>query len=132
MPTLLYIGRTSPAYSPKELLKYARLYFRRVYSADRGGIITRTLNSETDLILLNADDEELTLTFVPTNRDIYKILLACPRLKKICIHPHVLNRMPCIGQTLLYMQKVTVVADDYIPLGAIEIGPIPAELIEIS
>ena len=25
VPTLLYIGRTSPAYNPKELLKYARL-----------------------------------------------------------------------------------------------------------
>jgi len=40
--------------------------------------------------------------------------------------------MPCIGQTLLYMQKVAVVTNDYIPLGTIEAGPIPAELIEIS
>jgi hypothetical protein len=40
--------------------------------------------------------------------------------------------MPCIGQTLLYMQKVAMVTDDYIPLGAIKIEPIPAELIEIS
>ncbi|TRZ69080.1 MAG: DUF1699 family protein [Methanothrix sp.] len=116
----------------KRVAKVCPSYFRRIYSADRGGLITRTLNSDTDLNLLNAGDEELTLTFIPTNHDIYKILLACPRLKKICIHPHILNRMPCIGQTLLYMQKVAVVTNDYIPLGTIEAGPIPAELIEIS
>ena len=71
----------------------------------------RTLNSEFDLARLTPCDEELVVAFVPTNRDIYRILQACHKLKTIYIHPDNFKEMPCVGQTLLYMQKVKLVVD---------------------
>ncbi len=77
-----------------------------------GGLkIMRTLNSEFDLARLMPCDEELVVAFVPTNRDIYRILQACHKLKTIYIHPDNFKEMPCVGQTLLYMQKVELVVD---------------------
>ncbi len=71
----------------------------------------RTLNSEFDLARLMPCDEELVIAFVPTNRDIYRILQACHKLKTVYIHPDTFKEMPCVGQTLLYMQKVELVVN---------------------
>lgn len=75
----------------------------------------RTLNSEFDLARLMPCDEELVIAFMPTNRDIYRILQACHKLKTVYIHPDTFKEMPCVGQTLLYMQKVELVVDGDIP-----------------
>ncbi|HII06023.1 MAG TPA: DUF1699 family protein [Methanotrichaceae archaeon] len=75
----------------------------------------RTLNSEFDLARLMPCDEELVIAFVPTNRDIYRILQTCHKLKSVYIHPDTFKEMPCVGQTLLYMQKVELVVDDDVP-----------------
>ncbi len=75
----------------------------------------RTLNSEVDLGRLNPRDEELVMAFVPTNREIYRVLQACHQLKTVYIHPDTFKEMPCVGQTLLYMQKVKLVVDANVP-----------------
>jgi hypothetical protein len=88
-----------------------------------GGLeMMRTLNSEFDLARLMPCDEELVITFVPTNRDIYRILQSCHKLKTIYIHPDTFKEMPCVGQTLLYMQKVELVVDDGVHKNASEKG----------
>jgi len=74
--------------------------------------MARTLNSEFDLMRLAPCDEELIIAFVPSNRDIYRMLQACHKLKTVYIHPDYLKEMPCVGQTLLYMQKVEICVDD--------------------
>lgn len=71
----------------------------------------RTLSSEFDLAGLMPCDEELVIAFVPTNREIYRVLQACHQLKTIYVHPDTFKQMPCVGQTLLYMQKVRLVVD---------------------
>jgi hypothetical protein len=71
----------------------------------------RTLKSELDLARLKPCDEELVIAFVPTNRDIYRVLQACHTLKTVYVHPDTFKEMPCVGQTLLYMQKVKLVVD---------------------
>lgn len=75
----------------------------------------RILNSEFDLVRLLPSDEELAVAFVPTNRDIYRMLQACHKLKTIFIHPDTFKELPCVGQTLLYMQKVELVVDGDVP-----------------
>ncbi|UEC42207.1 MAG: hypothetical protein METHAR1v1_430011 [Methanothrix sp.] len=76
----------------------------------------RTLNSELDLTHLLPGDEEIAISFVPTNRDIYRMLQACHNLKAIYVHPDIFKVMPCVGQTLLYMQEVELVVDgDLLP-----------------
>ncbi|MCR3884287.1 DUF1699 family protein [Methanotrichaceae archaeon M04Ac] len=77
--------------------------------------MTRTLNSEFDLMRLAPCDEELIIAFMPSNRDIYRILQTCHKLKTVRIHPDTLKEMPCVGQTLLYMQKVEISVDDGVP-----------------
>jgi len=72
----------------------------------------QTLNSEFDLIQLSPNDKELAVAFVLTNRDICTILQNCPRLKTVYVHPMTLEKMPCVGQTLMHMQKISVVADE--------------------
>ena len=77
-----------------------------------GGLkMPRTLSSEFDLARLMPCDEELVIAFVPTNREIYRVLQACHQLKTIYVHPDTFKQMPCVGQTLLYMQKVKLVVD---------------------
>ncbi|MHC1631375.1 MAG: hypothetical protein ACXQT4_03640 [Methanotrichaceae archaeon] len=49
---------------------------------------------------------------MPTNLDIYRILQAYPRLKTICVHPAIFKKIPCGGQTILYMQNVNMVVDE--------------------
>jgi hypothetical protein len=81
-----------------------------------GGLyMMRILNSEFDLARLMPSDEELVVAFVPTNRDIYRMLQACHKLKTIYIHPETFKELPCVGQTLLYMQKVELVVDGDVP-----------------
>ncbi len=81
-----------------------------------GGLkMLRTLNSEFDLARLMPYDEVLIIAFVPTNRDIYRILQACHKLKTVYIHPDTFKVMPCVGQTLLYMQRVELVVDSDVP-----------------
>ncbi|HRW82326.1 MAG TPA: DUF1699 family protein [Methanothrix sp.] len=75
----------------------------------------RILNSEFDLARLMPGEEELVVAFVPTNRDIYRMLQSCHKLKAVYIHPDTFKDMPCVGQTLLYMQKVELVVDDAVP-----------------
>lgn len=77
-----------------------------------GGLkMLRTLESEGDLARLAPSDEELVIAFVPTNRDIYRVLQACHQLKTVYVHPDTFKEMPCVGQTLFYMQKVKLVVD---------------------
>ena len=73
------------------------------------------MNSELDLMSLVPDIEEIMICFVPTNRDIYRILQACHNIKALYVHPDIFKLMPCVGQTLLYMQKVELVVDGNIP-----------------
>jgi hypothetical protein len=61
----------------------------------------RILNSEFDLARLLPSDEELAVAFVPTNREIYRMLQACHKLKTVYIHPDTFKEFPCVGQTLL-------------------------------
>ncbi|MDF0591518.1 DUF1699 family protein [Candidatus Methanocrinis natronophilus] len=75
----------------------------------------RTLNSELDLTCLLPGDEEVAISFVPTNRDIYRMLQACHNLKAVYVHPDIFKVMPCVGQTLLYMQEVKLVVDGDLP-----------------
>jgi len=72
----------------------------------------QTLDSGLDLVQVNSCDEDLAITFVPTNYEIYRILQVYPNLKEIYVEPCVFEKMPCAGQTLLYMQKVNVIVDD--------------------
>jgi hypothetical protein len=81
-----------------------------------GGLkMLRTLNSEFDLARLMPCDEELVIAFVPTNREIYRVLQACHQLKTVYVHPDTFKEMPCVGQTLFYMQKVKLVVDANVP-----------------
>ncbi|HOO52769.1 MAG TPA: DUF1699 family protein [Methanothrix sp.] len=82
----------------------------------------RTLDSEFDLARLMPCDEELVISFVPTNRDIYRILQSCHKLKTIYIRPDLFKEMPCVGQTLLYMQNVELVVDDDVPKNPTLVG----------
>jgi len=82
----------------------------------------RILNSEFDLARLTPGEEELVVAFVPTNRNIYRMLQSCHRLKTVYIHPDTFKEMPCVGQTLLYMQKVELVVDDAVPKSLSEQG----------
>lgn len=75
----------------------------------------RILNSEFDLARLLPSDEELAIAFVPTNREIYRMLQACHKLKTVYIHPDTFKEFPCVGQTLFYMQKVELVVDGDVP-----------------
>jgi hypothetical protein len=81
-----------------------------------GGLkMLRTLNTEVDLARLNPCDDELVIAFVPTNREIYRVLQACHQLKTVYVHPDTFKEMPCVGQTLFYMQKVKLVVDANVP-----------------
>jgi hypothetical protein len=81
-----------------------------------GGLkMRRTLNSEVDLARLTPCDEEVVIAFVPTNREIYRVLQACHLLKTVYVHPDTFKEMPCVGQTLFYMQKVKLVVDANVP-----------------
>jgi hypothetical protein len=81
-----------------------------------GGLkMQRTLNSEVDLPRLTPCDEELAIAFVPTNREIYRVLQACHQLKTVYVHPDTFKEMPCVGQTLFYMQNVKLVVDVNVP-----------------
>jgi len=75
----------------------------------------RTLNSELDLMRLLPSDEEIAISFLPTNRDIYRMLQACHNLKAVYVHPDIFKAMPCVGQTLLYMQGVELMVDGDLP-----------------
>lgn len=80
----------------------------------------RTLRSEADLAHLAPSDEELVMAFVPTNREIYRVLQACHQLKTVYVHPDTFKEMPCVGQTLFYMQKVKLVVDASYPKSSLQ------------
>jgi hypothetical protein len=76
----------------------------------------KTLHSERNLSWLGTYDEKLGFDFVLSNRDIYKVIQACPKLKITFAHQSLLERMPCLDQKLLSMQKIEVVDEDENPL----------------
>jgi hypothetical protein len=87
----------------------------------------KILNSELDLVRLVPGDEEIVICFVPTNRDIYRMLQACHNLKALYVHPDIFKLMPCVGQTLLYMQKVELVVEGNIPNHPPRLGDEPCQ-----